>query len=125
MSSTKQDPTVSLHYIQPEDKFWTEKPYELLVDRPDGMPSRNFSVASEPPEIIHDMRGEESRFALDTHGFTIRKDPMVLTARTKEAIVSQYLPQVEALLHREVEDVNEVFLFDWRVSHCSLQVWPT
>ncbi|KAI9710038.1 MAG: hypothetical protein M1828_002226 [Chrysothrix sp. TS-e1954] len=107
--------TVQLRYIQWEDKFRTVKPYELLVTAPEGVPYQNFELELAPAEIMHDIRGEESKFTLEQNGFMISKHAMTLDNLEREAVALQYFPQVEQLLRAEIEDVDEVFIFDWRL----------
>ena len=115
MADLPNHQSVQLNYFKWDDKFQTTKPYELLVDVPDDFPSQNFTVAAGPLETIHDIRGEESDFSLDQNGFIIRKDALPLRNWTRETIERDYFPVVDALIRREVDDVDEVCLFDWRV----------
>lgn len=111
-----KDETVQLTYIQWNDKFQTEKPYEVISEAPAGLPRVNFSCALAPSEVIRDIRGREGRFNLEDHGFQVWRHRHSLTALDRGAVEGTYLPEVEALL-RDVFGPGEVEtkVFDWRV----------
>lgn len=115
MTSPPKNERVQLRYIQWDNAFLKIKPYELLIDRPPDYPRTNFRIEPEPAEIIHDIRGHEDNYTLDANGFAIRQHAMTLTSFDRETVESEYFAQLEALLRSEVDDVGEVFFFDWRV----------
>jgi hypothetical protein len=81
---------------------------------------------SEHAETIRDIRGcSAEQFTLDTNGFAyIRCPPPALTRAWEysdpKKIEDVFLPECEAILRREVEGVDEVVVFDWKVSMFSL-----
>jgi len=52
---------------------------------------------------------------LNTHGFQYLNHASNLDDFSKANIESVYLPEVETLLRSELEDVDGVFIFDWRL----------
>ncbi|PGH01872.1 hypothetical protein AJ79_07809 [Helicocarpus griseus UAMH5409] len=110
-----KDEKVRLNYFQWKPEFDKVKPYELLVNVPDNFPTRNFTFNPGEVEIIHDMRGKEASFSLDRHGLCVRNDPLAITILDKQTVENQYLPGVDKLIRRVLEDVAEVFFFDWRL----------
>ena len=59
---------------------------------------------------VHDIRGRESDFSLDTTGFCIIKHASVEKAFTDEAIQTVYYPEVEQLLKRQFQNLTRVVL---------------
>ncbi|EXJ85022.1 hypothetical protein A1O3_05697 [Capronia epimyces CBS 606.96] len=77
----------------------------------------NFEFHSVPVPI-RDVRGEEVNYTLDSHGFTFRTSPVQLQPddfNDADVVEREYLPQVKELLRREVEGVDDIFIFDWRM----------
>ena len=67
-------------------------------------------------EYIRDVRGEESLHSLDDHDFAFRAYPTSLRDfSVRGNIENIYLSEMEDPLKREVEGVDEVYFFDWRV----------
>jgi len=115
------DETVILQYALWDSLFLSEKPYQIISDF--GRHSedlRNTNLAYKPGklETIYDIRGRESDFALDEHGFAVCNHQSALQSFKDSALIEgTYLPEIEELLKQQVEDVNEIFFFDWRVSN--------
>jgi hypothetical protein len=105
-----------LNYFQWDPKFSEVKPYELLLgDIPDGFPIKNFDVAPEKAEIIYDVRGHEELFTLENNGCCFTEQKLDISTWTKETIEDVYLGKVEHLLRSTIPDVDDLFIFDWRV----------
>ncbi len=65
---------------------------------------------------MHDMRGKESEYTLDRKGFCIRHHTSKMTDFSNEdAIKETYIPEIEALLKAELEGIDQVHVFDYRV----------
>jgi hypothetical protein len=105
---------IRLSYIQWKDEFNVEKPYEVISQAPEGFPKSNFSVDFGPEEIIHDVRGQETKFNIDDHAFEIRMHSLTLSSLDKETIEQEYLTSVKSLLEM-IDPGAEVYIFDWRV----------
>ncbi|KAL1621774.1 hypothetical protein SLS54_005297 [Diplodia seriata] len=108
------DQRSQLRYIQWKEDFRREKPYQVLMDVPDGCPTSNFIVAQEPEQLIEDLRGQESNFNLDDHAFAIQNDHQRLTVWDKDTVETQYFPQIEEILKRAMGPSIKVYIFDWR-----------
>ncbi len=110
----------TLQYLKWRDLYETEKPYQLFsaVTQHD-LPVRgatNLEWTEGDVETIHDVRGIVSQFALDKHGFAFRKAPTKFRDfESTEQIEKIYLPEVEDILKLEVEGVDQVHFFDWRI----------
>ncbi|KAK3947437.1 hypothetical protein QBC32DRAFT_354304 [Pseudoneurospora amorphoporcata] len=103
-----------LNYIQWEDKFRTEKPYEFISQAPEGCPRKNFTLAASPEQTIHDIRGSEDLFNLDDHAFQVVRQELGVIPTNQEGIEREYLPKVVELL-RSIDPGAEVVVFDWRL----------
>jgi hypothetical protein len=105
-----------LRYFQWQDTFKKVKPYVCYMDVPAGFPVQNFSVEWGKPETIHDVRGEEpGAFSLDKHGFSYIKHTFEVSSCDREAVETEYLPQVEAFLRENIPDVADLKIYTWRV----------
>ena len=62
------------------------------------------------------MRGMEQTYTLNDHAFTYRHHNFEFDDyEDRKAVEAHYLPKVEKFIRSEVEDVDKVFFFDWRV----------
>ena len=107
----------SLQFIKWTDLYNTEKPYQIFIDLPPSTPRTNvdFEVKDVP---FRDIRGKETSFELDTHGFMMRHTEEVKGLDedpTAEFMEKVYLPSVENLVKKEVKGADRVKIFDWRV----------
>lgn len=96
-----------------------EKPYEILIDLPEEakhVPRSNFAFA-DAECLVHDVRGREQEFSLDTHGFTWRKfGTSVRDFGDRSQIEGIYLGEIVEFLRQELgEDLRKIQVFDWRV----------
>ena len=109
-----------LHYLNWQDVYAKEKPFQLFSVLPnsslDGERTTNLVFKEGQVESIRDARGEESIYSLNDQGFAFRIYPTRLRDfSVREDIENVYLSEMEDLLKREVESVDEVYFFDWRV----------
>ena len=122
MSEPLNDEAV-LNYLDWQDVYAKEKPFQLFsVIHNSGLAEErttNLVFKEGQLEFICDVRGEESLYSLDEQGFAFRVYPTSLRDfSNRENIENVYLSEMEDLLKREVENVDKVYFFDWRV--CSL-----
>lgn len=110
-----EDETVQLHYIQWQDDFIKQKPYEVISECPDDLKQCNFTLRPGPDQTIHDMRGRESDFDLDRNGFQVRPHSLNAQVFDEETIKQDYIPSMEMFLKKTVDPDGEVYIFDWRV----------
>lgn len=69
-------------------------------------------------QTIHDIRGSTENSTLDENGFTIREFRSCLDSKgtiDRERVEGEYLPEVEHLIRDQVQGVDQVFFFEWRV----------
>jgi hypothetical protein len=114
-----------LSFLQWQDLYKREKPYEIYVDLPDGYPEvkQNNLLFQQVDTVINDVRGHEDRFQLENQGFQFEKFPTKLQDADlgdRHLVESIYLPEVEDLLRTQYPNANRIFIFDWRVSEKGL-----
>ena len=114
------DKTATLTFLELQDSHENEKLYQVyMVDESDNPEFRdtNLVFAERANVIVHDLRGIESQFDLDNNGFIVRtKESQVKAFNTQKEIEELYLPEMADVIRREVDDVDRVYFFDWRVS---------
>lgn len=115
MSTKAKDDQVQLRYIQWDEAFNAIKPYELFAYSLPNLPRQNFKIKPEPKETMHDIRGHEKQFSLQEHGFSVRRHVLELASFDEVTVENQYFPQIKKLIQEEVEDVDEIFFFNWGV----------
>ncbi len=103
-----------------------EKPFQIFTNLlPDSQDRRKSNLAWDEREVlVEDLRGQERDFQMDASGFATCQLPGFADLSDPEAIREEYLPAVEDMLRRELDDVGTVVVFDWRVSDQSSYVRP-
>ena len=118
LSYLPQDTVSSIKYIKDIELYKKEKPFQILIDIPKHAPDQRHTnvVYEEREEIFNDVRGKEQEYSLDDHGFTYRHYDFAFDEyQDRAAVEAKYLPKLEEFIKREVQDVDKVFFFDWRV----------
>lgn len=93
--------------------YMEEKPYSLKFPPPDGLPKSNIQGYSHD-EVIENVRGQEERFSIESHGFALVPLESVIKYDEyddEEKIVELYLPQVAAMLKRMLK-ASRVQIFE-------------
>lgn len=117
------------HYLLWDPIYETEKPFQIYSDIPPEAEDKRqtnlkFELAAAA-ETIEDVRGRESLFTLDSHGFQyIRHHSNVSEFEFYEGtgVEDKYLPECEEVLKQQLDGVDEILLFDWRVSDSTLHL---
>jgi len=110
---TPRDVATTLNYFLPNADGSPPKP--AYVGRPE-----TYVRPTDPhPATIHDIRGSESQYSLDTTGFQIfrhesREKDFVDDAHIKEV----YYPEIEDILKKAV-GAHKVFIFDHTIRRVS------
>jgi len=110
----------NLSFLQWQDLYKKEKPYEIYIDLPEGYPevTQNNLVFEPVATVIKDVRGHENSFKLETQGFQFEEFSTKLQDADlddRQRVESVYLPEVEQLLKKQYADAHRIFIFDWRV----------
>lgn len=119
---TTHNITTSLNFLQWQELYEEERPFQIFINIPeDAEDQRNTNLVFEKVGLtVQDVRGHSEDFSLDTNGFMYRQHSSKITSfRDRKFVSENYLPEIEALLKREVEGADQVFCFDWRVCHPS------
>lgn len=112
--------TITLKFLDWQELYNTEKPFQIFINIPeDAEDKRNSNLVFEDIDLpIQDIRTSKNKFSLDDNGFQFIKHSSSLTNfQSRESVEKIYLPEVEALLRKEVQGVDKVFFFDWRVGY--------
>lgn len=112
------DESVQLSYLQWQEKYHIEKPYQVFVPLPEGVPEEkasNLEFALGEEEIVRDIRGTDTNFTLDKHGFTIRMMDISPHWFSETEIKNRYIPETCEFV-KEVVKAEHVIPFDWRVN---------
>ena len=113
-----QEAVSNIKYIKQLELYEREKPFQILIDIPKTAPDQRYTnlVYEDKEETFYDVRGKEQRFSLDDHGFTYRHHDFEFDEyEDRDSVEANYLPKIEQFIRAEVEDVDKVFFFDWRV----------
>lgn len=116
-----------LNYAKWLPIYETEAPYQILSHFPGDYRKTNLEFGPAPvAETIHDIRGREAEFEADSHGFQVCcQETAVKDWTDRDALATVYTAEMEQLLRRELEDVDEVFFYDWRVCRRKLASLPS
>ena len=95
-----------------------DRPYNYVFEPPAGVPRSNVGLDAQDV-TVHDARGKESEYSLDTSGFQFAKH----TSQEKEfldedAITSKYYKEVEEILKKEA-GAKRVYIFDHTIRSVS------
>ena len=114
-----------MQYLKWDTLFEKEKPFHIFREiPPNAKDQRVTNITFEHKDVeFHNIRGHEEAFELDTHGFMIRHQQIQASHFVnKQTIETSYLPEVEKLLKQELDRVDHVYFFDWRVLwECSVR----
>lgn len=112
--------SVNLKFLQWQPLYETEKPFQLFVNiPPEAADQRTTNLVFEDVTLpIQDVRELDNDWSIDEKGFVYRRHASKATLEdfaSRTAVEEIYLPEVEELLRSELEGVDRVFFFDWRV----------
>ncbi len=113
---------VTLKFLDWQELYSREKPFQIFIDIPeDATDQRSSNLVFKGIQVpLKDVRAMPDQFSLDANGFIFRKHKTdVRNFADGKTVETAYLPEVEAILRDEIEGVDKVFFFDWRVSQDS------
>jgi hypothetical protein len=116
--SQPEDLTATLKFLSWQPLYETEKPFQIFMNIPPDVPDQRTTnlVFGDHQVEIRDVRNRNLPSSIDEMGFIYRQHETSITDFTsREVVEREYLPEVEGLLRRELEGVDKVFFFDWRV----------
>lgn len=116
---------VQAWYLKRLELYAREKPYMFAFD----VSSRGANNTNHEYEVrlvsMADMRGRESQFVLDTHGFEIQHLPTALQSQdfdNGEIVRSTYYPEIESLIRTKFPSAYKIHIFSHLVYIPSLTV---
>jgi hypothetical protein len=124
--------SITLKFLKWQPLYVDEKPFQIFINiPPSALDQRTTNLVFENITLpVHDIRFLPLPPTLDSHGFTyIKQKTSVKNFLSRENVDKYYLPDIEALLRMEVEGVDRVFFFDWRVSQpcfsvqVNMEIW--
>jgi hypothetical protein len=116
----------SIKFLQWLPLYDHEKPFQIFMELSrDAKDQRKSNLAWDERSITVKNFRDNRDFQLDSHGFTSRKMSGFSELDNVDKIRKEFLPAVEGLLRKELEDVGTVFIFDWRVSRTLSTYWPS
>ncbi|KAF2809389.1 uncharacterized protein BDZ99DRAFT_509002 [Mytilinidion resinicola] len=117
MTTTTQQ--MKLKYFQWDEKYRTEKPFQLYADIPAGVPDSirgNVKFTDGETETIEDVRGQEEKYSLDNHGFAFCGFETDFCGwEEKTAVETEYYRQMEEILTTKVPGADLVHIFEHRL----------
>jgi hypothetical protein len=119
-SPQPNDTHAPLKFLTWQPLYATEKPFQIFMNIPPHIPDQRTTnlVFSDHVVPICDIRGRPPLKSIDEKGFVFRKHRTAIPVEgflSRDTVETRYLPEVEQLLRREVDGVDRVFFFDWRV----------
>ncbi|KIW25932.1 uncharacterized protein PV07_09066 [Cladophialophora immunda] len=103
--------TGTFKYIDPSSYVDSDVPFVKPWGKVDG-PGYSFKL-TDRERPVENIRGQESKFSVDTSGFAVYNSPAQEKAFTDDAKVREsYYAEVEALLREKLPGVKKVVFFD-------------
>ncbi|KAI4093392.1 MAG: hypothetical protein LQ348_003105 [Seirophora lacunosa] len=112
------DEMTKLSYLQWQDVYTAEKPYQVFLALPEGVPEEklsNLEFDLGDTELIRDLRAADTLFSLDEHGFTTATMELCPHSFSEDEINNQYIPEVCEMVKKST-NADRVISFDWRIS---------
>ncbi|GAB1739481.1 hypothetical protein NU219Hw_g4436t1 [Hortaea werneckii] len=96
--------------------YKTIKPLQITPNFQDTEGKTNVVLEAGPKETIRDIRSTDQPFDLDKNGFKFVKASTSFTNWSSQPeIAEHYLQEMETLIHREVDEVDEILFYDARI----------
>lgn len=111
--------SAKLKFLKWQALYDTERPFQIFINIPAHVKDqRTTNLVYEDVDVqIADVRSHSENFDLDKDGFRYLTHTTTLQDFSQRQVVEdRYLPEIEKLLRKHVEDVDRVYFFDWRVS---------
>lgn len=115
------DVQASFGFLKWSDLYLKEKPFQVYIDIPKDAPDQrrhNLNFEEDIEYTVHSVRGRETQYTLDENGFAYVKHKSSMTAQDfqdEHTVVQRYYEELEELLKRHMDGVDQVCIFDWRV----------
>ncbi|TAQ90712.1 hypothetical protein B7494_g1008 [Chlorociboria aeruginascens] len=113
--------TGDFHYLEWQDIYKVEKPFQILIDLPKDTPvarKTNLVFSEGFEENVADVREHIRDFNLDTHGFTYATHTTQLEGvafNDKTQVENVYIPECEKILRDAMDGVDQVHIYNWLI----------
>ncbi|KAK0309595.1 hypothetical protein LTR82_015083 [Friedmanniomyces endolithicus] len=119
-TSKRRNVDVQLTYLKDDPLYKTVKPLQVTPNFADTAHKTNVQLEPGQPETLHDVRDISGKplgdFTLDNHGFEYVNAPTAFKDWDSQPKIAQaYLPELEALLRREIDGCDEILFYDARI----------
>ncbi|KAK0357309.1 hypothetical protein LTR57_007618 [Friedmanniomyces endolithicus] len=119
-TSKRRNVDVQLTYLKDDPLYKTVKPLQVTPNFADTAHKTNVQLEPGQPETLHDVRDLGGKplgdFTLDDHGFKYVNAPTAFKDWDSQPKIAQaYLPELEALLRREIDGCDEILFYDARI----------
>lgn len=122
------DIQTKLTYLHWQNSYTETRPYRIAQfgrkKKNDEQTHNLVFHKGDSAEIIKDIRGvsDITKFTLETNGFVYAKHPPPIFTQPKdfldpEQVRNVFLPECEEILRQEIEGVDRIFIFDWKVRY--------
>lgn len=111
------DVETSTYYVNRDEKFKEEKPYELQYQPPGDFPATNVTWSKHENIRVTDVRGSERDFDIESHGFQIcqmRTSLMDDEFDVPEKVETTFLAEVASCVKDSLQ-ADRVLIFDYAV----------
>ena len=118
LHSAEGDVIAPVHFIKWLPLFEHEKPFNIFINLPkDAADTRTNNLEFNVIDTaFQNVRGRESDFSLDDHGFEFLNYPHdFVDFGNRHAVETIYLPRIEKMVRKRIPDAEEIALFEWRV----------
>lgn len=118
MLATSPSIRAELKFLKWQPLYELEKPFQIFINIPDdAKDKRTTNLNFENVQVeLTDARILSPQLSLDERGFVYRKHEIApLDYTNRKEVECAYLPEIESLLKTELDGVDQVFFFDWRV----------
>jgi hypothetical protein len=108
----------SIHFLQRDPLYDSEKVFELKFDPPSGLPKSNMRLEKRDGIKIHDIRDQEAQYSFTRNGFSIMRADFGMPAKAfyEEHLLRQkYFPKLAHTV-KEHLGASQVRIFDYNVS---------
>ncbi|MCJ1394891.1 hypothetical protein MMC18_007771 [Xylographa bjoerkii] len=109
--------TVQFSYLRWQDEYLIEKPYQVFIPLPKGVPEEratNLKFALGEKETVKDIRGTDIKFTLNEHGFTTSVLDNASHTSSETEITTSYIPEICELV-KKTANADSIVPFDWRI----------
>ena len=114
-----KDRQVAFEYLEWQDLYEEEKPFEVFIQIPDGLPDArptNLVFNKVCTQLVKDIRGNESEYTLNEQGFQVVKVPTAFKDfYNRDSVEQHYKAECAQLLMDNLEGVDRLYFFNWRV----------